>query len=227
MEPVSSVTGCGSRTPTAWTWPAWCSWGRSSRHGVLHRQRSRPARGRPLQWRAASLILATARDPRARLGDVDAVDTPRSWIDCWPRISFPVVSTIGADEAGQAYDVNADSVAGAGAGAWQPEKIIYLTDVEGLPRDVDDPRRFSVKPHRRGGSCTYSDRQWRRRRHDPEDGRVRACGQQPRRAPHTYSTAASPHVLLLELFTDEGIGTMILGAMFVSSHLMPTYPPQP
>ena len=50
-----------------------------------------------------------------------------------------MVSTIGADVAGQAYNINADTVAGAIAAALGAEKIIYLTDVAGLLADVDDP----------------------------------------------------------------------------------------
>jgi acetylglutamate kinase len=49
------------------------------------------------------------------------------------------VSTIGSDEAGQAYNINADTVAGAIAEAVNAEKIVYLTDVEGLLHDAGDP----------------------------------------------------------------------------------------
>ena len=52
---------------------------------------------------------------------------------------IPVVATIGADDAGQAYNINADTVAGAIAEALGAEKLVYLTDIEGLRRDVDDP----------------------------------------------------------------------------------------
>ena len=52
---------------------------------------------------------------------------------------IPVVATIGTDAAGQAYNINADTVAGAIAEALGAEKLVYLTDIEGLRRDVDDP----------------------------------------------------------------------------------------
>jgi acetylglutamate kinase len=51
---------------------------------------------------------------------------------------IPVVSTIGADLSGQSYNINADTVAGAIAGALGATKVIYLTDIAGLLRDVDD-----------------------------------------------------------------------------------------
>ena len=51
---------------------------------------------------------------------------------------IPVISSIGADTTGQAYNINADTVASAIAGALEAEKVIYLTDVPGLLTDVDD-----------------------------------------------------------------------------------------
>ena len=50
-----------------------------------------------------------------------------------------MVATIGADAAGQAYNINADTVAGAIAEALGAEKLIYLTDIGGCCADVDDP----------------------------------------------------------------------------------------
>ena len=62
---------------------------------------------------------------------------------------IPVVATIGADAAGQAYNINADTVAGAIAEALGAEKLVYLTDVEGLRRDVDDADQPDPPDHRR------------------------------------------------------------------------------
>ena len=105
---------------------------------------------------------------------------------------IPVVSTIGADAAGQAYNINADTVAGALAEALGAEKVIYLTDVEGLLADVDDPGQ-PHQPHRRRGA----------RRRCVDDGtltggmipKIAAClarrGRRRRVAP-TCSTVACP-----------------------------------
>ena len=61
---------------------------------------------------------------------------------------IPVISTIGEDESGQAYNINADTVAAAIAESLHAEKLVYLTDVDGLLADVNDPssliRRASV-----------------------------------------------------------------------------------
>jgi acetylglutamate kinase len=155
----------------------------------------------------AGLIRAVARDPELGfVGDVAHVDPTilQSLID---DQFIPVVATIGTDAAGQAYNINADTVAGAIAVALQAEKLVYLTDIEGLRRVVDDPSSLiqQTTPAEldelvatgviAGGmipkvaSCVDAVRSGVRRAHIL-DGRI-------------------PHVLLLELFTDEGIGTMV------------------
>ena len=121
---------------------------------------------------------------------------------------IPVVATIGADESGQAYNINADTVAGALAEALQAEKLIFLTDIEGLRVVADDPTTVihQASPEvideivRSGGArggmmpkveaCARAVRAGVSRAHIL-DGRV-------------------PHALLLELFTDSGVGTMVL-----------------
>ena len=60
-----------------------------------------------------------------------------------------MVATIGTDEHGQAYNINADTVAGAIAEALGAEKLVYLTDIEGLRRDVDDPASLIRQTTRR------------------------------------------------------------------------------
>ncbi len=120
---------------------------------------------------------------------------------------IPVVSTIGADASGQAYNINADTVAGALAGALGAEKAIYLTDVAGLLTDPDDPS--SIVPH-----AAVEDLEAMIADGTISGGmipKIRAC------MDAVESGAASahlldgriPHVLLLELFTDAGIGTMV------------------
>jgi len=121
---------------------------------------------------------------------------------------IPVVATIGADEAGQAYNINADTVAGALAEALQAEKLIFLTDVEGLRVVPDDPttliHRASldvVAEILRGGGAVGGMKP-----------KIEACAQAVRggvdRA-HILDGRV-PHALLLELFTDSGVGTMVV-----------------
>jgi acetylglutamate kinase len=155
----------------------------------------------------AGLIRASARDAALGfVGDVDAIN-PMILQGMIANDFIPVVATIGTDAAGQAYNINADTVAGAIAEALRAEKLVYLTDIEGLRRVVDDPSSLirQTTPDEldalvdakiiAGGmipkvaSCVAAVRAGVRRAHIL-DGRI-------------------PHVLLLELFTDEGIGTMV------------------
>ncbi len=117
------------------------------------------------------------------------------------------MSTIGSDDKGQAYNINADTVAGALADALGAEKLIYLTDVPGLLARVDDPA--SIIPQ-----ATVAEL-----RALIEDGtiaggmipKVTACIDAVEAGAHAAHLLDGrvPHVLLLELFTDAGIGTKI------------------
>ena len=157
----------------------------------------------------AGLIRASARDPElGYVGDVEAID-PSILQNLLEDEFVPVVATIGTDRSGQAYNINADTVAGAIAEALGAEKLVYLTDIEGLRRDVADPAslirqttadeldRLVADGTIAGGmipkvaSCIHAVRHGVTRAHIL-DGRI-------------------AHVLLLELFTDEGIGTMVTG----------------
>jgi acetylglutamate kinase len=156
----------------------------------------------------AGLILAGARDPDLGfVGDVHGVN-PQIIERLLAEKLIPIVSTIGADATGQSYNINADTVAGAIASALGAEKVIYLTDVTGLLRDVDNPEslisRVDAKELRRlidDGTLTGGMIPKVRACVEALDGGVRSA--------HLLD-GRLPHVLLLELFTDSGIGTMIV-----------------
>jgi acetylglutamate kinase len=121
---------------------------------------------------------------------------------------IPVVSSVAADENGQAYNINADTVAGEIAAAMQAEKLILLTDTPGILEDYHNPdsliAKLSIQEARElinkgvvsGGMipkvncCVRSLAQGVRGAHII-DGRI-------------------PHALLQEIFTDAGIGSMIV-----------------
>ena len=87
----------------------------------------------------AGLITSVARNPDLGfVGDVESVN-PTILHRLLAEDLIPVVSTIGGSADGQAYNINADTVAGALAVALEAEKVIYLTDVPGLLEDIDDP----------------------------------------------------------------------------------------
>jgi acetylglutamate kinase len=152
-------------------------------------------------------LRAAPREPELGfVADIGAVDS-----DFLGRLLdsnlIPVVATIAMDATGQAYNVNADTAAGAIAIAVGAEKLVYLTDIEGIRTDSADPASLlstvtaddldlmmangSVRDGMipKVASCTAAVRDGVARAH-VLDGRI-------------------PHVLLLEFFTDSGIGTMV------------------
>ena len=120
---------------------------------------------------------------------------------------IPVVSTIGSDRTGQAYNINADTVAGSLAAALGAEKVIYLTDVPGLLEDVSDPESLIQR-------TTPAEVESMLLTDSIGSGmipKVEACVEAVRAGtPSAHMLDGTvPHVLLLELLTDAGIGTMI------------------
>ncbi|MEO0536201.1 MAG: acetylglutamate kinase [Cyanobacteria bacterium P01_A01_bin.123] len=124
----------------------------------------------------------------------------------------PIISSVAADETGQAYNINADTVAGELAAALNAEKLILLTDTAGILEDYHDPAtlipKLDIQKARElidqgivGGGmipkvncCVRSLAQGVRAAHIL-DGRI-------------------PHSLLLEIFSDTGIGSMIVASEF-------------
>jgi acetylglutamate kinase len=119
----------------------------------------------------------------------------------------PVVSTIGADETGQPFNVNADEAARAIAVAMAAEKIVYLTAAPGLLEDVND--ESSLVPRLTSAELRE------RIEHDSVSAgmipKLRACADAVDAGVGTAHIIDGrvPHALLIELLTDEGIGTMV------------------
>jgi acetylglutamate kinase len=118
---------------------------------------------------------------------------------------IPVIASVGADGEGHSYNVNADEAAGAVAAALGAHKVIFLTDVAGWLADASDPdslvRRASAAQVEQALPAL--------------DGGMRPKLEACLLALHEGVGAAHildgrvPHSLLLELFTDGGVGTMI------------------
>jgi acetylglutamate kinase len=159
----------------------------------------------------AGLIEAGERDPALGfVGDVKSVN-PAIVRSLVAEDLIPVISTIGSDAEGQAYNINADTVAGAIGGALGAEKVIYLTDVPGLLRDVADPASLIANVSAAEVAQLIAD--------GVLSGgmipKVEACLdalQAGVPAVHLLD-GRIPHVLLLELFTDTGVGTMLTRSM--------------
>jgi acetylglutamate kinase len=126
---------------------------------------------------------------------------------------IPIVSSVAADDKGQAYNINADTVAGELAAALGAEKLILMTDTPGILRNYKDPStlidKVGIQEARQlietgvvGGGmipkvncCVRSLAQGVKAAHII-DGRI-------------------PHALLLEIFTDAGIGSMIVASGYM------------
>jgi len=119
----------------------------------------------------------------------------------------PVVATVGTDDAGQAYNINADTAAGAIAEALSAEKLIFLTDVEGIRADPAEPGSLLHQ-------LTAAELDGLVASGVASGGMVpkaRACARAVRAgvaAAHILDGRVS-HALLVELFTDGGVGTMV------------------
>jgi acetylglutamate kinase len=119
----------------------------------------------------------------------------------------PVVSTIGSDSTGQPYNINADEAARAIAVAMGAEKIVYLTAAPGLLENVKDPTSLV----RRLTSSELRDRIEHESVSAGMIPKLRACADAVDagvRTAHIIDGRIA-HALLIELLTDEGIGTMI------------------
>ncbi|WP_373543721.1 acetylglutamate kinase [Chamaesiphon sp.] len=123
---------------------------------------------------------------------------------------IPVVSSVAADENGQAYNINADTVAGEIAAALGAEKLILMTDTPGLMRDFRNPDTLIRQLDIPGARALI------------DDGTV-SGGMIPKLTCCVRSLAQGvkaahiidgrlPHSLLLEIFTDTGIGSMIVSS---------------
>jgi len=121
----------------------------------------------------------------------------------------PVLSTVGVDVHGQPFNINADTAAGAIAEALSAEKIIYLTDIAGLRKDIDDASSLIQK-------ITVTELGELIADGTISGGmipKIESCMQAVKggvKSAHILDGRIA-HVLLLELFTDQGVGTMITG----------------
>ncbi len=157
----------------------------------------------------AGLIVARPRDEKlGYVGDVAAID-PSLLVRLAREDLIPVVATIGMDTEGQAYNVNADTVAGAIAEALGAEKLVYLTDVAGLFGDFPDESTLIAQIDADGLDALMAEG----RASEGMIPKLRSCVQALRNGvtrAHILDGRV-PHALLLEFFTREGIGTMIAG----------------
>ncbi len=157
----------------------------------------------------ANLITATARsEALGYVGDVVDVD-PVIVHHLLAQGLIPVVATIGTDQSGQAFNINADTAAGALAVALEAEKLVFLTDVAGLRAVPDDPSTLIHQVTADDLDHLVATGAARRGMIPKVEACARAVRSGVGRA-HILD-GRTPHALLLEVFTDEGVGTMVKG----------------
>ncbi len=119
---------------------------------------------------------------------------------------IPVVAPIGVDKEGNSYNINADTVAGAVAEALEAEKLMLLTDIEGIKESADSPRALS-KLTRREIYQMIEEKKIVGGMIPKVKGAIQAI-EAGVTSVHILD-GRIPHCLLLEIFTHHGIGTMI------------------
>lgn len=155
--------------------------------------------------------MICARPKNEKLGFVGSITSVNvsPILDVMEKGYIPVVSTIGCDKEGNVYNINADTAAAHIAGAMGAERLISMTDIAGIFRDINDPKSMihdltvseAVELFREGVisggmipkvECCIEAISHGVKKVIIMDGRV-------------------PHAILIELLTDEGAGTMIVG----------------
>ncbi len=154
------------------------------------------------------LIEAKVKDERlGYVGEITAINN-QPILDMLEKGYIPVISTVGCDNEGNVYNINADTAAARIAGSLKAESLISMTDIAGILRDKDDPgsliSRINVSEAPQlvrdgvisGGMIP----------------KVECCIEAIRRGVHRVFIIDGrvPHSILIETLTDEGIGTMFI-----------------
>ena len=154
------------------------------------------------------MIKAKVADKRlGYVGEITDVNV-EPILDVLEKGYIPVISTVGCDDEGNVYNINADTVAARVAGALKAESLISMTDIVGLLRDKDDPSTLISKVY-------ISDAPKLIRDGVISGGmipKVNCCIEAIRRGVHKVFILDGriPHSILIETLTDEGIGTMFV-----------------
>ncbi len=122
---------------------------------------------------------------------------------------IPVVSTIGCDGEGNSYNINGDTAAAYIAGALQAENLIMTTDILGLLRDVNDPSTLITKVTVNEAKKLYEEGVISGGMIPKVDCCIEAIIEGVKKV--VILDGRVPHSILVEILTDEGIGTMVVG----------------
>ncbi|MBO5670657.1 MAG: acetylglutamate kinase, partial [Clostridia bacterium] len=154
------------------------------------------------------MIEATQLKPELGfVGEITNVNT-QPILDVLEKGYIPVISTVGCDNEGHTYNINADTAAARIAGMLKAESLISMTDIAGILRDKDDPSTLISKIY-------VSDAPELIHEGVISGGmipKVECCIEAIRRGVHKVFIIDGrvPHSILIETLTDEGIGTMLV-----------------
>lgn len=155
------------------------------------------------------LIRAEARDPRlGYVGKITGVDI-RPVMDMLEKGYIPVISTLGCDEQGNAYNINGDTAAAFIAGALGAERLIMMTDIAGILRDQHDPATLIPKLTVSQAKELYASGVISGGMIPKVDCCVDALSKGVESV--IIMDGRVPHSILMEILTDEGAGTMVIG----------------
>ena len=158
------------------------------------------------------LIEAEVKDERlGYVGEITRINI-QPVTDLLEKGYIPVISTLGCDEQGNAYNINGDTAAACVAGALNAERLIMLSDIPGILRDKDDPSTLIPE-------MTILEAAQLRRDGVISGGmipKVECCVDAILKGVKKViiMDGRVPHSILMEILTDEGAGTMVEGGHY-------------
>ena len=171
-----------------------------------------------LSGQDANLLLADKKPMKMqnKAGFIEDIDlgyvgqikkvTPRIITSLLDQGYIPVISPIATGENGESYNVNADTAAGMIAGALQADKMLLLTDVKGVLWDIHDPQSLISEIKKEQVPALMADKTLQGGMIPKVECAINAL-EQGVGSVHIID-GRQPHAILLEIFTDGGIGTM-------------------
>ncbi|MBO5066644.1 MAG: acetylglutamate kinase [Clostridia bacterium] len=155
------------------------------------------------------LIEAKVKDERLGfVGEITNVNV-QPILDLIEKQYIPVVSTVGCDSEGNVYNINADTAASYIAGAMHAERLITMTDIPGILRDVNDPDSIIKRVNTEEAKELFRDGVITGGMIPKVECCIEAIEKGVRRV--TILDGRVPHAVLLELLTNEGAGTLVKG----------------
>ena len=155
------------------------------------------------------IIEATMKDET--LGYVGKITRIRTQpiTDLLEKNYIPVISTIASDRQGNTYNINGDTAAAYIAGALNAERLIMMTDIAGILRDKDDPSTLIPALTVKEAKKLFDEGVISGGMIPKVDCCIEAIGKGVKHV--VIMDGRVPHSILMELLTDEGAGTMVMG----------------